>query len=283
MVMILWSACYPLITVGIAYSPHLSFAALRAVLAGTALLVVALCRREPIPNSGALWGWICLAGFGMTGLGYFGMFHAAEFVSPGLATVVSNTQPIIAAVLAFALLGDRLSARSRIGMLIGFAGTAIVAAPQFIGDDARSTGVGIFYILIAVCGVAAGNVAIKKLANRVDPAMAMGLQLLVGSLPLTVLALLTERPREIIWSPPFVASLFILALPGTALAFWLWQTILRAIPLSKANAFSFLVPVFGVTIGVLFFAEPLTLPVLMGIGVATLGVYLAARPETAGG
>jgi len=219
----------------------------------------------------------------MTGLGYFGMFHAAEFVSPGLATVVSNTQPIIAAVLAFALLGDRLSARSRIGMLIGFAGTAIVAAPQFIGDDARSTGVGIFYILIAVCGVAAGNVAIKKLANRVDPAMAMGLQLLVGSLPLTVLALLTERPREIIWSPPFVASLFILALPGTALAFWLWQTILRAIPLSKANAFSFLVPVFGVTIGVLFFAEPLTLPVLMGIGVATLGVYLAARPETAGG
>ena len=72
-----------------------------------------LCTASPI------WGWICLAGLGMTGLGYFGMFHAAEFVAPGPATVIANTQPIIAGILAYVLLGERLAARGRLGMLIG--------------------------------------------------------------------------------------------------------------------------------------------------------------------
>ena len=75
------------------------------------------------------------------------------------------------------------------------------------------------YVLLAVLGVAGGNVAIKKLATRVDPAMAMGLQLLVGAVPLAAIALTTENPREIEWSAPFVVSLLVLALPGTALAF----------------------------------------------------------------
>ena len=71
-----------------------------------------------------------LAGLGMTGLGYFGMFHAAEFVAPGLATVVANTQPIFAAVLAYGLIGERLALRGWTGLLIGFLGVIIVAAPQ---------------------------------------------------------------------------------------------------------------------------------------------------------
>jgi drug/metabolite transporter (DMT)-like permease len=277
LVMILWSACYPLITIGIAYSPHLSFAALRAGLAGTVLLMVAIYLREPIPKGWAIWGWICLAGLGMTGLGYFGMFHAAEFVAPGLATVIANTQPIIAGILAYVLLGERLAARGRLGMLIGLVGAVIIAAPKFLAEDARATGFGVLYVLLAVLGVAGGNVAIKKLATRVDPAMAMGLQLLVGAVPLAAIALTTENPREIEWAAPFVVSLLFLALPGTALAFWLWQSALRAIPLSRANVFSFLVPIFGITIGTLFFAEPLTWPVAIGVGVAAFGVYVATR------
>jgi drug/metabolite transporter (DMT)-like permease len=281
LVMILWSGCYPLITIGIAFSPHLSFAALRAVIAGVALLLIAVYRRERFPKGWATWGWICLAGLGMTGLGYFGMFHAAEFVAPGLATVIANTQPIFAALLAYAVLRERLASRGWIGLLVGFVGVLVVAGPQLFAGDARSTGLGVVYVLLAALGVASGNVAIKRLATRVDPAMAMGLQLLVGALPVTAIALFTEHPREIEWSASFIASLLGLALPGTALAFWLWQSTLRAIPLSKANVFSFLVPFFGMAIGALFFAERLTLTVLIGLGLAAYGVYLAARAEPA--
>lgn len=278
-VMILWASCYPLITVGLGFSPHLTFAALRAVLAGAVLLLVAAYFREPIPKGWSTWGWIGLAGLGMTGFGYFGMFHAAEFVAPGLATVVANTQPIFAGVLAFAFLGERLAWRGWIGMLIGFAGVLIIVGPQILAEDGRSTSIGVLYVLLAALGVAAGNLAIKKLADCVEAAMAMGLQLLVGAVPLSVIALLTEEPGDIDWSTSFVVSLLGLALPGTALAFWLWQSTLRALPLSKANVFSYLVPFLGIMIGAAFFAEPLNLTVIIGLGFAVLGVYLAAQPD----
>ncbi|MBI3041717.1 MAG: DMT family transporter [Betaproteobacteria bacterium] len=102
LVMILWAACFPLITVGLASAPHLTFAALRAILAGTALVALGVILRRPLPSGPAAWGWITAIGLGATTLGFLGMVHAAEFVAPGMATVIANTQPLIAAAVAYA-------------------------------------------------------------------------------------------------------------------------------------------------------------------------------------
>ena len=128
--MLLWASCYPLITVGLDSAPHLTFAVLRAVLAGTTLLAVGIILRKPFPRDGSIWGWIILAGLGMTGLGYYGMFHAAEFVSPGLATVIANSQPLIAAGLAFAFLGTMIGMEEgeAIRPMLG-----VAAFPVFLG------------------------------------------------------------------------------------------------------------------------------------------------------
>ena len=80
----------------------------------------------------------------------------------------------------------------------------------------------------------------KAVANRVDPLVAMAAQLLFGALPLGLLATLREQPSAILWTPGFVASPLGLALPGTALAYWLWFATLERVPLSRANAFTFL-------------------------------------------
>jgi drug/metabolite transporter (DMT)-like permease len=44
------------------------------------------------------------------------MFHAAEFVSPGLATVIANGQPLLAAILADAVLGEKIKAMGKVGL-----------------------------------------------------------------------------------------------------------------------------------------------------------------------
>jgi drug/metabolite transporter (DMT)-like permease len=201
------------------------------------------------------------------------MFHAAEFVSPGLATVIANSQPLIAAVLAFLLLGERLSKWGWVGLALGFLGILVIAAPQMLQGPVSVTN-GLFYVMLAASGVAVGNIAIKKLAGRVDAAMAMGLQLLIGALPLGLIAGLTETPSDVEWSQIFILSLLGLSIPGTAIAFWLWQLTLARIELSKANVFSFLVPVFGLTIGITLFGERLTPLIVVGTVVATAGVLI---------
>ena len=278
--MVLWASCYPLITLGLDYAPHLTFAALRAILAGSILIGVAALRRAAWPRGWSVWGWITLAGLGMTGIGYFGMFHAAEFVSPGLATVIESLQPLIAAVLAVVFLRERLGPIGWFGLCLGVGGVALIAIPRLLASGGGSTAFGLVLVIMATSGVAVGNIAIKSLSKRVDAAMAMGLQLLIGAIPISILAFTTESPTAIDWSPQFIISLLSLALPGTALAYWLWQVTLQSLDVSKAAAFSFLVPIIGVSVGALFFSEPMTMNVMGGGALAAIGVYLASRPRS---
>lgn len=272
LVMFLWAICYPLITVGISLSPHLFFAALRALLAAGVLLGVAFLLGRRLPRGIRAWVSILVVGIGATSLGFLGMFHAAEFVSPGIATVVASTQPLLAAVLAALLLGERLSGRARAGLVVGFLGILLIVAPQVLRSGSGSYALGIAFVILAALGVTVSNVVIKRIAGSLDGLMVMGLQTLIGSIPLVMIAFLTEDPGQIEWTLNFVISLVGLGVFGTAAVYWLWIDVLVRVPLSEANAFSFLVPILGLSMGVLFFGETLGLTQIAGILLALIGV-----------
>lgn len=287
-VMLLWALCYPLITIGLDLAPHLAFATMRAGLAGIVLLAIALILHRPLPGDARSWAALALVGLGSTGLGFLGMFHAAEFVSPGIATVIANTQPLLAAVLAHSILNERLTRRGWAGLALGLAGIASIATPGFGSGVAASYWVGIAYITLAAAGVSVGNIGMKLLPAGTDALAAMGIQLLLGTVPLAVLSALTEDWRQITWSPAFALVLVTLAVFGTSLAFWLWFDALRQVALNRANAFTFLVPIFGLFIGAMFFGEQLVWPQAVGAALVIVAIVLvqvrgsaSARPATA--
>lgn len=274
LVMLLWALCYPLITVGIALAPHLSFATLRAAIAGLVLVGLACAMGRPFPRGARAWIAVGIIGIGATSLGFLGMFHAAEFVSPGIATVIANTQPLLAAGLGGIVLHETLGTRGRLGLFVGFLGIVVIAAPAILAGGGNSYLIGVAYIVLAALGITVSNVTIKRSAADLDPLMTMGLQLLIGSIPLAIAAGLTEDQAAIQWSLTFVAVLLALALFGSALVYVLWMSVLREVPLNKANVYSFLVPVFGLTMGFLFYGESLGPIKLAGIVLAIIGVVL---------
>ena len=272
-----WALCFPLITVGIEYAPHLTFAFLRAAIAGLTLFILALSAGQAIPNQRRTWGLLALTGLGSVSLGFLGMFHAAEFVSPGAATVVANTQPLLAAVLGGLILKERLTNLGKTGLATGFFGIVIIASSQLLAGVQDNYAIGVTYILLAAGGITLSNVLIKYLAGKVDALMAMGLQLLIGSGPLLALALFSEDVTSINWTASFISVLLILSLLGTALVYWLWISVLETTPLNQANAFSFLIPIFGLTLGLLFFGEELSWPQMFGISLTLAGIVLVTR------
>lgn len=276
-VMALWAMCFPLIAIGLDSAPHLVFAAARASLAGACLLALGAVLRRPLPRGPRSWGLIGVAAVGATSLGFLGMFHAAEFVSPGLATVIANAQPLLAAVLAHAFLGERLRVLGMAGLMAGFAGIAVIAWPGLASGDIKGYTLGIAYAALAAAGVAAGNLAIKSLAGKVDAVMAMGCQLLIGAAPLALLAISTEDLSSVAWSAKFVLALVVLSALGTSLAFWLWFAALEKVELTRANAFTFLVPPFGLALGAVFFAERLGWFQAAGAALVVLGIVLVQR------
>lgn len=280
LVMFLWAVCFPLIVAGFAYAPHLTFAALRAFISGAALVGAGLLLGRRWPRGVGVWITLTFVGLGATTFAYLGMFHASEFVSPGIATVIANTQPLLAAVLASLVLGEYLDLRGKIGLTLGFAGIVVIALPQLATAQAESYLIGVGYILLAALGITVSNVLIRKVAHQVDALMAMGAQLLIGGVPLAIGAAVLEEPGSVVWSPQFVLILASLSLFGSSLAYWLWSEILRKTELNRANVFSFLVPVFGLSLGALFFNERLGWFEVIGIGLSLVGIAMTSQTRS---
>lgn len=278
-VMFLWAICFPLIVLGLPHAPHLTFAAMRAFLAGAVLLLPSLIMRRQQPSGIKMWMMLGAIGLGATTMGFFGMFHASEFVSPGIATVIANTQPLMAAVLAAIVLKEHIDGRGKIGLFIAFIGIVLIALPSLFLDAGGDTMRGIGFIILAALGITISNVLIRHIAGRIDALSAMGWQLIIGSFFLTVIAFFTEDMSVVTWNNSFILSLLGLALPGTALAYWLWFRVLGAVELNRANAFSFLVPIFGLVMGVAFYNEYIGPLAAVGIALTVLGIVLSNLPE----
>ncbi|ASJ73652.1 DMT family transporter [Granulosicoccus antarcticus] len=277
LVMFLWALCFPLINYGLSASPPMTFAALRALIAGAVLLAIAQFQgRAPI-RTARLWGCVILAGFTATSLGFFGMFYGGGLVAPGLATVIGNTQPLIAALLAWAVLQERLSRSQRYGLITGFAGVVLIGGPSLFGTGSQIAGMS--YILIGAVGVAISNIVLTQIAGRVDTLRAMAWQLIIGSMPLALLAYWTETGSAIIWSWPFVATLLTLSVAGTAAAFILWFWLLQHATLSRLNVYTFLTPVFGLVMGAAFFSEKIPPIALIGVVVSIAGIYWVNKTD----
>jgi drug/metabolite transporter (DMT)-like permease len=224
---------------------------------------------------------VALAGLGLTTMGFAGMFLAGGRISPGLATVLANTQPLIAAALATFVLGERVRGRVLVAMLFGLAGIVLVAATSLTTPAHSVTGLGVGFVMLGAVGVAAGNVALKHASSRVDPVMAGAWQLLIGSAPLVVLGLLVEDPRAIAWSVDFAIALGVLAIAGTAVAFALWIALLARNELVRLNVFSFATPIFGLAIAAVFYDERLGAFEWGGVALVLCAVIvIATRPRS---
>ena len=282
LVMFLWATCFPLIAAGLVTSPPLTFAALRSFVAGAGLLLPALALRRPQPQGLRSWLMLIAIGFTITSLGFGGMFLAGGLVSPGLATVLANVQPLLAALLAFFILGERLGPRHQIGLSLGFVGILLVALPGFGAGEGRSPLLGIGYILLGAIGVALGNVLLKRSAGQVDLLTTTGWQFTLGGIPLLALAAWVEAPQQITWTAAFIAILLVLSLLGTAASFALWFSLLHRNELNRLNTFTFLTPVFALIMGALFFNERLQWVQVAGIGLILIGVLSASQGTAQG-
>ena len=136
MVALLWAICFPFIVIGLPDAPPLLFAALRAFLAGGLLVFVCTAQRhrgtyQLNPRNLLHLG---LIGLSYTALGFGGMFLGAGHLSPGLATVLAGTQPLIAAAIAAIWLGYTLQAQGIDGLVPGFLVVGAFAWPGVGGN-----------------------------------------------------------------------------------------------------------------------------------------------------
>ncbi|MCC4310581.1 DMT family transporter [Alcanivorax marinus] len=200
------------------------------------------------------------------------MFLAAGHLSPGLATVLASTQPLIAAAIAAAWLGETLKTKGIAGLVIGFLGVTLLSWSGFDNNNAGYLW-GITWVLVGAIGIAIGNILLKKRAGG-SVAAPMAVQLLIGGGILFLASAVGGEQWEIRWTFRFTGSLLILSALATAAMMYLWFALLARAPLNRLNVFSFLTPALGLLIGFMFFEERLQPVQILGIIVVIVGIAI---------
>ena len=244
---------------------------LRVALASICLLPLLLLKRQ----FGALRqqaGALTVMSLFNSGLPFLLIAWATLSITAGLASIMNAMTPVFTALIGALWLGDRLDGRRSLGLLLGLAGVALLAADK---ADFRPGGSGwaiVAMLLATACYGFAANHTRRYLQGVPALVNATGTQL-VSALVLLPPAL-WSWPERMPGLGPWLAAL-VLGVACSALAYVLFFRLIARVGASRAVTVTFLVPVFGTLWGALFLGEPVTASMLAGGAVVLLGTGLA--------
>lgn len=276
---VVYGLCFALIERGLAFAPPLTFAGLRALLGGLALLALLGFNRAPVlPRRSAIAPVIALA-LTSTTLAFGAMFLSPGRAGVGIASVLGNTQPLFTIALAVPFLGEALSHRKALALALGFVGAVFVASPLLAGDNLYGlTGIALASVASAAAGV--GNIILKRMGTRGQLLAVAAWQLLAGSVPLLAVGAAVERGAGVRWTVEYVALLFFLALVGTALATAVWYWLVEGEEVGRLSIYLFLVPVVGLGVAAVSLGEQISGLQVVGALLAVAGIGVALQVPT---
>ncbi len=279
-VYVVWGSTYLAIRVVVdaGMPPLLSMGA--RFLVAAALLAVVIGVRS---------GWGALrvtareaAGAGVMGvlllLGGNGLVAIAEQTVPsGLAALLVATTPLWLAVFRYAT-GDRPRLISALGVLVGFAGVALLAL--------RGGGIpgvetwGVLVVLAATLSWAVGSFVSGRLGLPGDPLVATTWEMVLGGIALVLAGAAAGEGLDLttISADGWVAWAYLVTV-GSMLGYTAYVWLLANAPISLVATYAYVNPVVAVALGALILAEPVTGIVLLGGAVVVLGVAVVVTIE----
>jgi drug/metabolite transporter (DMT)-like permease len=216
------------------------------------------------------WVAAIVTGFFQTTINFLSTTMALAGGGAGRTSVLVFTMPFWTLVLAWPVLHERVRGLQWVAIGAAFAGLVLVVQPwQWRGDLAPR-----LWAVLSGFGWAAGTVATKyfQQRRRLDMLNFTAWQMLLGVLPLTVLALALEFPPTQ-WSLAQAALTAYVGAVSTAFGFLLWIAILRFLPAGTASLNMFAIPVIALVASALVFGERLAPGEWAGI--ALIGAGLA--------
>ena len=279
-----WGTTYLAIRVGLETLPPMLLAGLRFITAGTIVFAfMYVWRRAQLPR-GREWLEQSLIGLMLLGIGNGLVVLAEQWISSSLAALLVATSPFW--VVGFERLrrdGERASTRSLLGMLIGFAGMALLVVPDLFGTSLGGHYLlGIIAVQVACASWSGGSVYAKHRHARVAPLMAASVQMLVAGLALTLVGTSLGEWGNVRFSARSATALAYLIIFGSIVAYGSYTYAIQKLPLSLISTYSYINPIIAVLLGWAMLAEPVGWRVLAATAIILCGVALvktAPQPQ----
>jgi drug/metabolite transporter (DMT)-like permease len=273
-VYIIWGSTYLAIRFAIETLPPFTMAAIRFLIAGGVLYAWGRLRGDPAPTRREWRGAAVIGGLLLLG-GNGGVVWAEQYVASGLAALFVGAEPLWAVLLDWARPGGtRPSGAVIFGLLIGFAGVALLVAPADAGAQGTHL-LGALALIVATISWAVGSIYSRHAPVPASPLMSTGSKMLAGGALLLVAAGVTGEPLRFdagAVSARSVLALLYLIVFGAIAGFTAYIYLLKHTTLAKASTYAYVNPVVALFLGWMLAGEPLTARTLVATAVILGGV-----------
>jgi drug/metabolite transporter (DMT)-like permease len=289
-VVLAWGLTWPVNKVVLATLAPIWAVALRAAIATAALFALqAAGGRLSRPPRGDLPVLISITLLHMVGFNLLASWGLG-LVPTGRTVVLAYTTPLWVTPASALLLGEPLTVRRATGVVVGLAGLVSLFNPLTFDWGDRRVVLGNLAILVAALLWAASIVHIRAHRWVSTPFVLIPWETLATTIVLVPVALAAAPLPALDWTPRFVLLLLYLGVPGTAVAYWAVAMASRHLPAVTTSLGLLATPVVSIVTATLWLGEPLTLSLVVAIGLVLGGVAIgvtgtggAARASARGG
>ncbi|MBE2294744.1 MAG: EamA family transporter [Phycisphaerales bacterium] len=271
----LWSTGFIGARFGLPYSEPLSFLLARYLCVIVLMGAIAYLSRAPWPTEPRQWAHIAVSGVLIHAIYLGGVFVSIKHGLPsGIAALVVGMQPLLTAIGAGWLLGERVSARQWAGLMLGFIGVVFVVAGRF--GITADLGPMLIPAFIALLGITIGTLYQKRFCPGFDLRTGSVIQFSVSAV-VTGIAIVLFTEFHIVWTGEFVFALGWLVLVLSIGAISLLNLLIHSGSAVNVASLFYLVPLSTALIAWAIFGETLPPISLLGMVLAVGGVYLVVK------
>ena len=203
-----------------------------------------------------------------------GCWYAFSIGMPAaIVALIVTLQPILTNILSGPLFNEKITWKQWLGISLGFLGSLLVLGIDFENELPLE---GILISIVALAAITIGTLWQKKLSGKLSLSVSNGYQALGGCIFNLILIYFFEDPF-INFTTSFILGMTHQILLVSFGAFTILMFLIKAGSVSKTTTLFFLVPPTSAIMAYIFINESLTTIDLIGLFIATLGVYIATR------
>lgn len=219
--------------------------------------------------------WFILLAFFEPYLYYMGETYSLTLLNPTLVAVIIATIPLFAPLVAFIMLGERVSKMNILGIVISLLGVLLVIYSPGMGLDGSVWG--ILLVFLAVFAAVFYAATLRKISSYYKTVNIIFYQSLIGLAFFVPTFLVTDLSsiETLKISYKSMEALLMLAIFASVLAFVLFAGVVRKVGVAKTNVFVNLIPVFTAIFSYLIFNQYLTYNQWIGIAIVVSGLFVS--------
>ena len=261
---LIWSSSFLWIKIGVQEIGPMALTAFRMLFGALTAVLIGIYQGVQWPRDAKTWRDFAILGPASLAIPIFFISWGEQTIDSAVASILNATVPLFTIFIAhFFLYDDKMTAQKILGLLIGFAGVVVLMSED-ITSGAQTSILGQGAVILASLFYAGSAVFARRVTRHIDGTVRGALPLVTSAVFMWALGPLAERPFEFPSLPLTWTAILWLGILGSGLAVIMLYYLIHEIGPTRTSMVTYLFPVGGVILGVVFLDEHLSWQLVAG-------------------